>query len=114
MDEVGRLGCDGNIWCFADQLRWERDPARQEKLKQLLIQEENRFDATEERLRVVEHKLADGAELITRQRRLIAEMKIGDGDTASAERTLRTFETIQDLFERLRDLKHDGRARRHP
>jgi hypothetical protein len=51
--------------CFADQLRWERDPAREEALKRLLIAEEDRFGAlgaTEDRLRMVERKLVDGAE----------------------------------------------------
>jgi hypothetical protein len=100
MDEFDRTVCDGNILCFADQLRWERDPARREALKRLLIAEEDRFGATEDRLRMVERKLVDGADLIVRQRRLIADMKSGGTDTSSAERTLRTFEMIQDLFKR--------------
>ena len=100
MDEFDRTVCDGNILCFADQLRWERDPARREALKRLLIAEEDRFGATEDRLRMVERKLVDGADLIVRQRRLIADMKSGGTDTSSAERTLRTFEMIQDLFKK--------------
>jgi hypothetical protein len=114
MDEVDRPGRHGNILCFADQLRWETDPARQDTLKRLLIEEENRFGATEEHLRIVELKLADGAERIARQRRLIAELKCGGGDAASAERLLRTFEMIQELFERFRDQIHRARDRRRP
>jgi hypothetical protein len=119
MDEVDRPVRHGNILCFADQLRWETDPARQDTLKRLLIEEENRFGAADEHLRIVELRLADGAERIARQRRLIAELKNGAGDAASAERLLRTFEMIQDLFERFRDQVYHARKplrrrRRHP
>ena len=43
MDQVDRFLCDGNISRFSDQLRYETNPARQETLKRLLIEEENRF-----------------------------------------------------------------------
>jgi hypothetical protein len=112
MGEVGRSACDGNILCFAGQLRWETNALRQETLKRLLIEEENRFGVTEERFRIAERKLTDGAELITRQKQLIAEMKSRSGDTAIAERTLRNFEMIQELFERFRDRAYDERERR--
>ena len=114
MREVDRFESDGNISCFADQLRYEKIPARQEMLKRLLIEEESRFGATEDRLRMVERKLADGAELIVRQQRLIAEMKSNGGDIGNAERTLRTFEMIQDLFERYRALTYERRERLRP
>jgi hypothetical protein len=65
-------------------------------------------------LRLVERKLTDGAELITRQRQLIVEMKGRNGDTASAQRTLRNFEMVQGLLERLRDRIYDERERRRP
>ncbi len=114
MREVDRWESDGNISCFADQLRYEKNPARQETLKRLLIEEERRFGATEDRLRMVERKLTDGAELIIRQRRLIAEMKSNGGDIGSADCALRTFEMIQDLFERFRALMYDRRERLRP
>jgi hypothetical protein len=114
MDEVDRPVCHGNILCFADQLRWETDPARQDTLKRLLIEEENRFGAADERLRIAELKLAEGAERIARQRRLIAELKSGGGDAAVAERLLRTFEVIQELFERFRDQNYRAREARRP
>jgi hypothetical protein len=117
MDEGDRFVCHGNILCFSDQLRWEMDGARQQTLRRLLIAEENRFGAfgaTEERLQVVERKLADGAELIARQKRVIAETKNGNGDPASAERLLQTFEMIQDLFESFRDQLYDATKRRRP
>jgi hypothetical protein len=100
MDDFDRWASDGNICLFADQLRWETNPARQEAVRRLLIEEEDRFGATQDRLRIVERKLEDGMESIVRQRRRIAEMKSRGADTSSAERMLRNFELTQDLFER--------------
>ena len=99
MLEIDRRESDGNISCFADQLRYETNPGRQEVLKRLLIEEEDRFGASEIRLRLAERNLSDGAERIDKQRRLIAKMQGDGGDTGNAERTLRTFEMIQELFE---------------
>lgn len=111
MQEIDRWESDGNISCFADQLRYETNPARQEALKRLLIEEEDRFGANEDRLRMVERKVIDGAEFIVKQKRLIAKMKSNGGDTGSADCLLRTFETIQELFERFRAHMHDERER---
>ena len=114
MREIERWESDGNISCFADQLRYETNPARQEVLKRLLIEEENRFGANEDRLRMVERNLTRGAECIVRQKRLIAERKSDGGDIDSAERMLRTFEMIQDLFEKFRAHIYDGTERQRP
>ena len=101
MDETDRP-VSGNVSLFVDMLRWESRPAHQDGLKRLLIQEEDRFGAREERWALIERILQDGAEHIVRQTRLIAKMK-GDGaDTASAERLLETFQMIQFLFEKFR------------
>jgi hypothetical protein len=112
METVDRFGSDGNISCFADQLRWETAPHRREVLKRLLIQEEDRLGATDERLRMVERKLEEGAELIARQRRLIARLQSSGGDARTAERALDTYEMIQDLFENFRAVLHDAKERR--
>jgi hypothetical protein len=82
MGGVDRSVCDGNILCFADQLRWETNPARQETLKRILLREENRLGVSEEHFRIAERKLMDGAWLIARQKQLIAEIKSRKGDTA--------------------------------
>ena len=100
MREIDRLVSAGNILLFVDQLRWEPNPVHQAALKRLLIREEDRFGAGEGRYPLVERILQDGAELIARQTRLIAEMKANGANTGSAERTLQTFQTIQILFEK--------------
>jgi len=99
MNQGDRFASDGNISCFANQLRWETNPVRRERLKRLLIEEENRFGAMESRLAIVERNLRDGAEIVGRQKRLIAEVRGQGGDTGSLESTLRIMEMIQDLFE---------------
>ena len=114
MADMDRFVSDGNISCFADQLRYETIPARQELLKRLLIEEENLFGATVERLRMVERKITDGAEIIARQRRLIAEIKTNGGDPGGAEKMLLTSETLQNLFEGFRACILDERERRRP
>jgi hypothetical protein len=98
MDEIDRFVCDGNIANFANRLRKEHDPAKQETLKRLLIEEEDRFGATVERLRVLERYIADGSALIIRQADLVAKLD-GDGrDAREAQRALRNFHMVQRLF----------------
>jgi hypothetical protein len=41
--DVDRFANEGNISLFANHLRYETNPARQEKLKRLLIEEERRL-----------------------------------------------------------------------
>ena len=112
MDEPNFRESDGTISAFADQLRWETNPNCQEGLKRLLIKEEDRFGAVVERLDMVERNLAQGGELIARQRRLIKDMKIFGGDSERAERILENIEATQTLFEEFRDLIFRTREQR--
>ena len=112
MADMDRFVSDGNLSCFALQLRYETIPARQELLKRLLIKEENLYGATGDRLRLVQRIITDGAKVIARQRRLIAERKNNGGDFSSAERMLQTIEITQNLFEGSRALIHDEIGRR--
>jgi hypothetical protein len=112
LDEVDRVVSDGTILHLADQLRWETIPARMETLKRLLIKELNRSGATQDRLHMVERNLANGADVILRQVRLVAKLKNDGVDTGSAERTLRTFEMIQQLFVNFRAAIYEAGAAR--
>jgi hypothetical protein len=114
MDQMDRFVSDGNIARFVDHLRCEIIPARQETLKRLLIEEENRFGAREERLEMVERNLAESSARIDRQTRLVAELKGNGGDAVHAERTLRTFEMIRGLFERYHAHLREARERAGP
>ena len=112
MDEAEFRESDGTISAFADQLRWETNPNCQEGLKRLLSKEEDRFGAVVERLEMVERNLAQGGELIARQRCLIDNLKIHGGDSERAEKLLDTIERTQALFEQFRELIFRAREQR--
>jgi hypothetical protein len=90
MDAIGRFVSDANIARFVDQLRTETTPARQLVLRRLLVEEENRFSATEECLATVDRHISDGAACIVRQTEIVAKLKRNGGECALAEGALRT------------------------
>jgi hypothetical protein len=110
-DAICRFVSGANITRFVDQLRSETRPARQEMLRRLLIEEENRFGATEESLAIVERHISDGAASITRQTEIIAKRRREGVECAVAESALRTSQMIQALFENLRDRVCEARER---
>ena len=104
MDEADLRESDGTISAFADQLRWETIPNCQEGLRELLIKEENRFGAVVERLEMVERNLAQGVELLARQRLLVDKLNACGEDSERAELLLGNIEVAQGLFEAFREL----------
>jgi fructose-bisphosphate aldolase class 1 len=98
MDELQRFVSEQNISRFVDQLRRESKAVRQNTLKRLLIEEENRFAAAAERLQVVDKNIVDGAARIASQARVVSRLKSNGHDAREAERTLQNFEMIQGLF----------------
>ena len=108
MDEVERYVIDGNISRFVERLRRETNPSRQDMLKRLLIAEEDRLGKAQDRLQTVERHLTDGQALIDDQRRLVAETRNNGGDAGPALRLLRTFESIQDLFQTVHAALHEA------
>ena len=98
MDGLQPFISDQNITRFVAQLRRESNAVRQDTLKRLLIEEEDRFGASVERLHMVERYIADGAAQIARQTRIVSELKSNGGDVAHAELTLQNSRMIQDLF----------------
>src|SRR5579871_4404113 len=114
MDAVGRFVSDSNINRFVDQLRAERHPARQDMLRRLLVEEEDRFAATEERLALVERHISEGAARIARQIEIVAKCKRDGAESATAEGVLQTSRMIQALFEKFRAVVCEARERRQP
>jgi hypothetical protein len=98
MDELQRFVGEQNISRFVDQLRRESKAVRQDTLKRLLIEEENRFAAAVERLQIVDRNIVDGAARIASQARVVSQLKSNGRDAREAERTLQNFEMIQGLF----------------
>jgi hypothetical protein len=114
MDEVERFVSDENIANFVGCLRREHNPARLQTLKLLLIEEENRFGAIVERLRMVERYITDGAGLIVRQEDIIAKLDDNGRDTSEAQCTLQNLEMIQSLFVQLRARIYEEANRLRP
>ena len=98
MDELQQFVSEQNVARFVDQLRCERNAVRQDTLKRLLVEEENRLAAVAERLQMVDRNILDGAARIANQTKLVCELKSNGRDACEAERTLRTLEMIQALF----------------
>jgi hypothetical protein len=114
MDEIDRFVGDSNIANFVDRLATERDSAKRETLKRLLLEEENRFGATDERLSMAERHLTNGQALIVRQVNLIAKLDGNGRDTGEARRTLQNFEIVQSLFLHFRAQIYEEVERRRP
>ena len=98
MDELQQFVSEQNIARFVDQLRRKSNAVRQDTLKRLLLEEENRFAAAAARLQMVDRNILDGAARIANQARLVSELKSNGRDAREAERILRTLEMIQGLF----------------
>jgi hypothetical protein len=110
-DALGRFVSGANISRFVDQLRIETNHARGQMLRRLLIEEENRFGVTEERLEMVERQIIDGAACIARQTEILATRKRNGDECANAERALQRSKMIQALFENFRDRVCEARER---
>jgi hypothetical protein len=98
MGDIEQFVIDGNVSRFVDLLRSETDPRRQDSVKRLLIAEEDKFGRTGFCLQMLERHLTDGAEIIAKQKRLIAQLVDRGDDPYGAELALHRFESIQILF----------------
>src|SRR5579871_1661222 len=98
MEPTALFVSDGNIDRFVDLLHQQLDPDKRRTLRQLLIEEENRFGALAERLTVVDRHITNGVALISRQSRLLDKLAEDGRDTYNAERLLFCFLEVQELF----------------
>lgn len=98
MDKVTRFVSDQNIARFVEALNHETDAKRQGALRGLLIEEENRFGSRVERLELVERHLRGGAMRIEQQKITIERLAAKGADLTEAERLLRNFVVIQEMF----------------
>jgi hypothetical protein len=98
MDGLARFVSEQNIGRFVEALSRETDPNRQDTLRRLLIEEENRFGLFAERLELAERLLGDGATRIEEQTRVVESLKAQGADPTEAERLLRNFVRVQEIF----------------
>jgi hypothetical protein len=98
-DNTAQFVCDLNVKRFAEKLQSERDPDMRMSLKKLLIEEEDKFAQSVERLDKVRRHIDEGNQRISSQKSLIERLSTNDHDTRLAERTLGNLVEIQRLFE---------------
>jgi hypothetical protein len=98
-DNTARFVCNLNVTRFVERLRSERDPDMRVSLKTLLVEEENKFAHSAERLNKLRRYIDEGNDRIASQKSLIERLRASDHDTRLAERTLGNLVEIQRLFE---------------
>jgi len=92
-----------NVLLFSERLKVENDPTARKQLRELLLDEENKFAATAERLDKAERNIAKCKEHIARQRGLIEKLKTNGHDIAPSQRLLRNLTELHDLFVSFRE-----------
>jgi len=101
-----------NVFRFSARLKTEDDPAARKLVGKLLLDEENKFAATVERLDRTDGQIADCKSHISLQYALIERLK-GDGhDIKPAERLLGNMMELHDLYVSYREVLLDGLDRR--
>ena len=94
--------CEQNIANFVRQLEVEPDTAKRATLQSLLLEEEDRFGRTAEKLDRADHLIAEGGARIDRQKSLIKDLKSRGCAFRDAEKLLDNLEDIQALIQSYR------------
>jgi hypothetical protein len=87
-----------NVLRFSERLKTETDPTARTRVRQLLLDEENKFAATAERLDKTDGHIASCKEHITRQYGLIDRLNGEGRDVGPAQRLLENLLDLHDLF----------------
>jgi hypothetical protein len=83
-----------NVLRFSQLLETEHDPIERERLCTLLLNEENKFAATVDRLTKTDGHIAE----CRRQYGLIDKLKMDGHDIEAAERLLRNLMDLHDIY----------------
>jgi len=87
-----------NIRMFSEELCDEVVPEKRNRLKRLLIEEENRFGFFSWQFDLAQRHIADFNTLVEKQRVLIAQMKTEGADITLASKSLENLLVAEDLF----------------
>ena len=101
-----------NILRFSARVETEENPNTRSLLGKLLVEEENKFALTAERLDKTEQQIAECKGRISRQHDIIGKLKNDGHDTRLAERSLENLIELHDLFVSHRVVLVDGLDRR--
>jgi hypothetical protein len=100
---MDRQARDEIVWGLADRFEVERDPVRRHALRTLLIEEEDRFGETAERLDRAEAHIALSTFRIDELESAIARHRARGADVRTAERVLVSMKDMLHIFDRYRD-----------
>ena len=109
MDDFVR---EQNVLRFSQLIEAEHDTAKRQRLGSLLLDQENQFAATAERLDKTDRHIAECKARIGRPYGLIDKLRIDGRDIQSAERLLRNLMELHDLFVGHRQVLLEGLNRR--
>lgn len=92
-----------NINNFAERLNVEQSGHTQAVLRQLLLEEENRFGLRVEALELLDGNLRRNEDAVKRQRDIVVEVEARGGDIETARRFLDSLTVTRQLFLRYRE-----------
>jgi hypothetical protein len=98
MNDLDRFVQDRNIATFIELLHVENDPTRRQTLKNLLINEENKFGSHSEKLDKVERGIAACQGHILGQHKIIDRLTANGSNCSAAERVLANLLDLLDIF----------------
>jgi hypothetical protein len=96
-DHASDFVYEQNVLRFSSRLETEEDPALRKRLSKLLLEEENKFAATAERVDKIDRHISASQVRVTRQYGLLDRLKIDGHDTRLAEKLLQNLEELYDL-----------------
>jgi hypothetical protein len=99
MDDTTQFVCDHNVARFVQRLRSEHNPDTRASVRRLLVEEEDKFGRSAERLVKLQHYITEGIQRIASQEALIRKLRANGQDIGLAEITLGNLVEIQTLFE---------------
>lgn len=97
-----------NVLRFLTRLETENDPTTRKRLSRLLIEEENKFAITAERLDKTDSHIAKCKRYISLQYTVVEKLKANGHDSQAAERLLRNMMEIHDLYVSYRQVLLDA------
>ena len=92
-----------NLLRYVDMLEKEADPIRRERLRSLLIEEEDRFGSEREWLDEAELYIVQSRSRIRRQEEIVAHLRRDGRDSEQADRLLTNMSDLLQLFQQRRD-----------
>lgn len=99
---------------YVSAMSLEFDPTRQSLMRVLLLEEEQRFAAGEERLEIIDQMILESSERIRNQTTRTAELRTYGVDVSLAEKILQNLQDTQRIFLEFREITSKAQERRTP